>query len=32
MEYEEPMKGLFLNPLTVQEMKAMNQVLGVNDS
>lgn len=30
MEYKEPVKGLFLNPLTQREMKAMNQVLGEN--
>lgn len=29
MEYKEPVKGLFLNPLTKKEMKAMNQVLGI---
>ncbi|XP_050441823.1 p53 and DNA damage-regulated protein 1 isoform X2 [Adelges cooleyi] len=28
MEYNEPVKGLFLNPLTKKEMSAMNQVLG----
>lgn len=31
MEYKEPIKGLFLNPLTKKEMKAMNQVLGVDN-
>lgn len=31
MEYKEPVKGLFLNPLTKKEMKAMNQVLGITD-
>lgn len=30
MEYKEPVKGLFLNPLTKKEMSAMNQVLGEN--
>jgi len=31
MEYKEPVKGLFLNPLTRKEMQAMNQVLGIVD-
>ncbi|XP_060837170.1 uncharacterized protein LOC132919520 [Rhopalosiphum padi] len=31
MEYKEPVKGLFLNPLTRKEMQAMNQVLGITD-
>ncbi|VVC40716.1 Hypothetical protein CINCED_3A002495 [Cinara cedri] len=31
LEYQEPVKGLFLNPLTKKEMEAMNQVLGVNN-
>ncbi|XP_025194339.1 uncharacterized protein LOC112593963 [Melanaphis sacchari] len=31
MEYKEPVKGLFLNPLTKNEMQAMNQVLGITD-
>lgn len=31
MEYKEPVKGLFLNPLTRKEMQAMNQVLGIAD-
>ncbi|KAF0761843.1 p53 and DNA damage-regulated protein 1 [Aphis craccivora] len=31
MEYKEPVKGLFLNPLTRKEMQAMNQVLGTAD-
>lgn len=26
MEYKEPVKGLFLNPLTKKEMKEMNLV------
>lgn len=29
MEFKEPVKGLFLNPLTKKEMEAMNQVLGI---
>lgn len=31
MEYQEPVKGLFLNPLTKKEMEAMNQILGTNN-
>lgn len=30
MEYKEPVRGLFLNPLTKKEMSAMNQLLGEN--
>ncbi|XP_050540021.1 p53 and DNA damage-regulated protein 1 isoform X2 [Daktulosphaira vitifoliae] len=32
MEYQEPVKGLFLNPLTKKEMNAMNQLLSGHSS